>query len=74
MDKRIVKVSLQKAREWYNSNNEGLKEIALQAFPEKELVCKSFRDIKTFQDALKYLKDNNICEDHILRRFVNIVL
>lgn len=36
MEERNVKISLDKAREWYNKGGE-LKEIALQAFNEKEL-------------------------------------
>lgn len=65
MDERTIKVSLQKAREWYNSNNESLKEIALQAFPEKTLICKSFYDIKNIKDAIQYLINNNMCKDLI---------
>ena len=37
METRYVTVSLEKAREWYNSNNSSLKEIALQAFDKEEL-------------------------------------
>ena len=37
METRYVTVSLEKAREWYNSNNPSLKEIALQAFDKEEL-------------------------------------
>lgn len=65
MDKRTVEVSLQTAREWYKSGNKALKEVALQAFSEEELIRKSFRDIKTVEDALQYLRDNNMCEDLI---------
>lgn len=65
MDKRTVEVSLQTAREWYRSGNKALKEVALQAFSEEELTRKSFRDIKTVEDALQYLRDNNMCEDLI---------
>lgn len=50
-----ITVTLEKAREWYNSDNSVLKEIALQAFDEKELVS-NFRDIKTFQDACEALR------------------
>lgn len=63
MDKRTVEVSLQTAREWYKSGNKVLKEVALQAFSKEELTCKSFCDIKTFEDAYKYLKDNEMCKD-----------
>lgn len=65
MDKRTVEVSLQTAREWYKSGNKALKEVALQAFSEEELTRKSFRDIKTVDDALQYLEDNNMCDDLI---------
>lgn len=37
METRYVTVSLEKAKEWYNSNNSSLKEIALQAFDKEEL-------------------------------------
>ena len=38
--------TLEKAREWYNSDNESLKELALQAFNEEELIITKFTDIK----------------------------
>lgn len=65
MDKRTVEVSLQTAREWYKSGNKALKEVALQAFSKEELICKSFCDIKTVEGALRYLGNNNMCEDLI---------
>ena len=37
MEERNVKISLDKAREWYNQGGE-LKEIALSAFTEKEIT------------------------------------
>lgn len=36
-EKRNITISLQEAREWYNSNNESLREIALKAYSEDEL-------------------------------------
>lgn len=62
MDKRTIEVSLQTARKWYKSGNKALKKVALQAFSEEELTRKSFRDIKTVEDALQYLRDNNMCK------------
>ena len=50
METRNVALTLEKAREFYNSGNEALKEIALQAFKDKELTP-NFRDITTFGDA-----------------------
>lgn len=55
MEKRNVIVTLEKAKEWYNSNNESLKEIALQAFSKEELDAFDFTKIKTFRDALNAL-------------------
>ena len=55
---RNVKISLEKAREWYNSGNESLREVALQAFKESELVEKPWELIKTFEDACSVLNIN----------------
>lgn len=54
---RTVKISLEKAREWYNSGNESLKEVALQAFKESELI-NTWENIKTFEDACRVLGIN----------------
>lgn len=51
---RNITITLEKAREWYNSDNESLKEVALQAFDEAELVH-SFKNITTFKDACRVL-------------------
>lgn len=37
-DSRIIKVTLQQAKEWYYSGNKALQEIALNAYTEDELV------------------------------------
>lgn len=50
--KRNIAITLEKAKEWYNSDNISLKEIALQAFSKKELDTFDFTKIKTFEDAL----------------------
>ena len=54
MIKRNVSITLEKAQEWYNSGNESLKEIALQAFNENELKF-DFRKIKSLSDACSVL-------------------
>lgn len=64
MDKRTVEVSLQTAVEWYKSGNKALKEAALQAFSEEELVS-LFSDIKDVDDAIEYLKSKDMCHDLI---------
>lgn len=57
MEERNVTVTLDKAREWYNSGNESLREIALQAFNESEIKF-NFRNIKSLEDACKVLNLN----------------
>lgn len=59
MEDRNITITLDKAREWYNSGNESLKEIAVQAFSENELKFDfSFRSIKSLEDACKALDLN----------------
>lgn len=54
MKERNITISLEKAVEWYNSGNDSLKEVALQAFGKEELVF-NFRDITTFKKACEAL-------------------
>ena len=54
MKERNVTVTLDKAKEWFNSGNATLKEIALQAFSEEELTW-HYSQIKTLEDACKAL-------------------
>lgn len=56
METRNVTLTLEKAKEFYNSGNTALREIALQAFTKEELITTlKFTDIKTFEDAVKAL-------------------
>ena len=55
MESRNVTLTLQKAKEFYNSGNATLKEVALQAFTQKELTTPNYTDIRTFEDACKAL-------------------
>ena len=59
METRNVTLTLEKAKEFYNSGNAALKEVALQAFTEEELTTPKFTDIKTFGDAVKALGLND---------------
>ena len=54
METRIITITLNKAKEWYNSGNATLKELALQAFSKNELVC-NFKNITTFKKACETL-------------------
>ena len=55
---KTIDVSLNEAKEWYNSGNKTLKEIAFRAFPEKDLKAKSFSEITTFEDAVRTIGMN----------------
>ena len=55
METRNVTLTLEKAKEFYNSGNTALMEVALQAFTKEELTIPEFENIKTFEDACKYL-------------------
>ena len=62
MEKRKITISLDKAREWFNSGNATLEEVALQAFDKDELTY-NFRDITTFEKASKVLGLNHGVSD-----------
>ena len=56
MNTRNVAITLKKAKEWYNSNNKSLKDVALQAFTRGELDDKyKFETITTFEKACEEL-------------------
>ena len=48
METRNITITLEKAIELYNSGNESLKDLALQAFSKEDLM-NNFRDITTFK-------------------------
>lgn len=54
METRNVTINLEKAREWYNSGDTSLREIALQAFNRNELTY-NFKNITTFEKACEAL-------------------
>lgn len=55
METRNVALTLEKAKEFYNSGNDALKEVALQAFTKEELTIPKWQNIKTFEDAYRTL-------------------
>ena len=72
METRNVTITLKKAKEWYNSGNTSLKEIALQAFSKEELNPFGFTKIKTFRDALNALDYNGYDMQKIMEETENI--
>lgn len=62
MEERTIKVSLDKAREWYKVGGD-LKEVALQAYSEKELkdkFPKTWRDCCDLIDCWDYVTNNSV--------------
>ena len=54
MEERNITITLNKAKEWFNSENAILKDIALQAFDKNELTY-NFKNITTFKKACEVL-------------------
>lgn len=57
METRNIEITLDKAREWYNSGNTTLKELALQIFNRDELLF-NFKNITSFKEACNALNLN----------------
>ena len=62
MEERNMTISIAQARNWFNSGNKQLQELALQVFDRKDLT---FRHIVTFKDACEVLGST----DKIIRTF-----
>ena len=71
MEERNVTVTLNKAKEWFNSGNATLKEIALQAFDKDELTY-NFKNITTFKKACEALGLNYNAMFHITKSIATI--
>ena len=68
---RNITISLEKAVEWYNSGNDSLKEVALQAFNKDELTY-NFKNITTFKKACEVLGLNYNAMFHITKSIATI--
>ena len=66
MEKRSIRVDYETAKEWFNGNNQTLKELALQAFSEAELIDIKRGDIvfATTASGLQKFIFINDKEDH----------
>ena len=70
MEKRNIQISLEEAREWYNSGDSFKKELALKAYNEVEL------SVNNYPNILALLKDEdkayNTVKAEIYRKLLNI--
>lgn len=71
MEKRNITITLEKAVEWYNSGNDSLKEVALQAFNKDELTY-NFKNITTFKKACEALGLNYNAMFHITKSIATL--
>lgn len=76
MEERTLKITLEKAREWYNKGGE-LKEVALQAFTEKELVklptsWKEYCDMYPIKDEWYIETNSSINFYDVSHKIINI--
>ena len=71
MEERNITITLNKAKEWYNSGNATLKEIALRAFDKDELTY-NFKNITTFKKACEVLGLNYNAMFHITKSIATI--
>lgn len=55
MEKRNISISLEQAKEWYNSNNKALKKVALQAYTKEELI-----EPQTWEEIAKLMGINHM--------------
>ena len=71
MKERNITITLNKAKEWFNSENATLKDIALQAFDKDELTF-NFKRITTFKKACEALGLNYNAIFHITKSIATI--
>lgn len=71
MEERNITITLDKAKEWYNSGNNALKEVALQAFDENKLIT-NFKNITTFKKACDALGLNSDDMFYIIKNIATI--
>lgn len=55
METNTLLVTIQQAREWYNANDKGLKDLALSLFNKEKLEGKDYTIITSYGDALRAL-------------------
>lgn len=60
METRTIKITLDKAKEWYFSEDPILKELALQAFTKNELEIPSYDDIKQLIPSYTTSKETDV--------------
>ena len=60
METRTIKVTLDKAKEWYFSGNNILRELAIQAFTKKELETPTYQQIALMVGPFTISKEEQV--------------
>lgn len=70
MEKRNIQISLEEAKEWYNSGDSFKKELALKAYKKEELIDLGFCDILSkmdyYTDERNKIKEKAIMYEKLL--------
>ena len=75
METRTIKVTLDKAREWYFSGNNVLRELAIQAFTKKELETPTYQQIALMVGPFEISKEEQVLKilSEYYRRSTDII-
>lgn len=75
METRTIKVTLDKAREWYFSGNSVLRELAIQAFTKKELETPTYQQIALMVGPFEISKEEQVLKvlSEYYRRSTDII-
>ena len=69
-EKRSIKISLEEAREWYNSGNSFKKELALKAYKEIELSTTTYSDVRA--SLRNTAIADSIAKGEVYRKLLNV--
>ena len=68
MEKRNIQISLEEAREWYNSGDSFKRELALKTYKKEELVRVTYGQIMTAINYNKLIINFGICWNYKQKR------
>ena len=70
MEKRNIQISLEEAREWYNSSNSFKRELALKAYKEIELSITTYSDVRA--SLRNTVIADSIAKGEVYRKLLNV--
>ena len=70
MEKRNIQISLEEAREWYNSGDSFKRELALKAYKEIELSTTTYSDVRA--SLRNTAIADSIAKGEVYRKLLNV--